>query len=500
VSALATVPRGKRTSPPIEVVPDPGVRLEHLPLSVIDVGENVRVDPGELAELVASIAEVGVLSPVKAVGPNAAGRYRLVYGQRRYLASSQLGLTHIPALVEASSEADAKGPRRSIEQLVENLQRKDLNPVEEAVALRDVLAADPKLTQVELAKRLGRSAPWLSNSLRLLGLVASVQDRLRTGELTAAHAKAIASLDLDLQADIADRVVEHGYSAHETERQAKWAKQTAKETRARKAATEKHVKAAIEMLEKVANRKRSTIGVSDYGGGDASKLLKADGWKVIDGWSVAAINQAGECGCAGVWRVQIPYNASGKVELHPACNSKEHADARRAAQEAEWKARNADAAAKRDEEAAAAKRRADGLQAFLERELATPFGQRLILYGLAQDGNDDNLIDRYWDGERQAIYDLDDGAWTLVEKVPDDELAAAVAGTIAEILTGWSVGPGVAAAIDAKMSEAAPDPDADPAPAKKLRKPHTAGGADAPPFTPAQADAARAELGLDGKD
>jgi ParB/RepB/Spo0J family partition protein len=125
-------------------VPRETQRLEEISLDLVDVGANVRVDAGELEELAASIVELGVLQPVK-VTPMANGRYRLLWGQRRVLASRQAGKTTIPAIVDIEDDqlADA-GARRSIEQLAENLQRKDLNPIEEAVALREVLDADKR--------------------------------------------------------------------------------------------------------------------------------------------------------------------------------------------------------------------------------------------------------------------------------------------------------------------------------------------------------------------
>src|SRR5690349_15886367 len=129
--------------------PRPVAILDDILLELVDVAENVRTDPGDLSELMASIAELGVQSPVKGTA-QADGRYRLVYGQRRVLASRELGRQRIPAIVEPPSDVDAVGARRSIEQLAENLIRKDLNPIEEAVALREVLDGDPDLSQAEL--------------------------------------------------------------------------------------------------------------------------------------------------------------------------------------------------------------------------------------------------------------------------------------------------------------------------------------------------------------
>src|SRR3954465_11248632 len=136
----------------------PVASLDDILLELVDVDDNVRDDVGDLTELQASIAELGLLSPVK-VTAQADGRYRLVYGQRRVLACRALGRLKISAIVEPASDVDQVGARRSIEQLAENLQRKDLNPIEEAVALREVLDADPNLTQEALADQLAMSRP-----------------------------------------------------------------------------------------------------------------------------------------------------------------------------------------------------------------------------------------------------------------------------------------------------------------------------------------------------
>src|SRR3954469_18759015 len=121
------VPRGTRAP-----APRPLASLDDILLELVDVDDNVRDDVGDLTELQASIAELGLLSPVK-VTTQPDGRYRLVYGQRRVLACRALGRLKISAIVEPASDVDQTGARRSIEQLAENLQRKDLNPIEEAV-------------------------------------------------------------------------------------------------------------------------------------------------------------------------------------------------------------------------------------------------------------------------------------------------------------------------------------------------------------------------------
>lgn len=193
--------------------------IEEVPLRLIDVGSNVRIDPGELGELAATIEEFGVLQPVK-VTPTGSGRYTLVFGQRRVLAARQAGLTTIPAMVAAPDAGlGSNGTRRSTEQLVENLHRKGLNPIEEAEALRAILAGHSGLTQVVLAKQLGRTGAWLSNILRILDLHPTAQDLLRRGEIAESTARALLPLPAARQGRMAQRAIRDGWSTRQAERE-----------------------------------------------------------------------------------------------------------------------------------------------------------------------------------------------------------------------------------------------------------------------------------------
>lgn len=191
--------------------------LVSIPIGSIDIGPNVRIDAGDLTELSRSIAALGVLQPIK-VTPNGSGRFRLVWGQRRLLAAREAGLPEIPALVVPPDASVTAGARRSIEQLSENLQRKSLNPMELATGLRAILDGDRTLTQTALADVLGRSGPWLSNTLRLLNLAPRVQQLVREGVLPAATARVIGALPADRQATVARWAVKNGWSDHEAER------------------------------------------------------------------------------------------------------------------------------------------------------------------------------------------------------------------------------------------------------------------------------------------
>jgi len=163
-------------------------------------------DEEAMAELVTSISEVGLLQPV-VVRPVEAGRYELVMGERRWRASQQAGLEVIPAIVrETGDEAMLR------DALLENLHRSQLNPLEEAAAYGQLLE-DFGCTHEELASRIGRSRPQISNTLRLLRLSPAVQRRVAAGVLSAGHARALLAVeDPDLQDRLAARVVSEGIS------------------------------------------------------------------------------------------------------------------------------------------------------------------------------------------------------------------------------------------------------------------------------------------------
>ncbi len=168
-------------------------------------------DEDSLAELADSIRDHGVLQPIL-VRPLANGRYQIVAGERRWRASRLAGKDAIPALVRNLSDLEAMTIA-----LVENLQREDLNPVDEAVGYKRLMEVSG-LTQEQAAKQVGRSRPAVANSLRLLGLPDDALELLRKGELTAGHAKAILSIaDPTLRSAVAKQVAEWGMTVREAE-------------------------------------------------------------------------------------------------------------------------------------------------------------------------------------------------------------------------------------------------------------------------------------------
>lgn len=170
-----------------------------------------RFDEERLEELAASISEHGVVQPV--IVRRKDGGYELVVGERRWRAAKRVGLERIPAVVKDVSDG------QMVEMaLVENLQREDLNPLEEAYAYKS-LVEEFGLTQEDVARRVGRSRPAVANALRLLQLSEAIRERIAAGEISAGHAKAILSLPQEKEQErVARRVAAKGLSVRETER------------------------------------------------------------------------------------------------------------------------------------------------------------------------------------------------------------------------------------------------------------------------------------------
>jgi ParB family transcriptional regulator, chromosome partitioning protein len=168
-------------------------------------------DEDELEGLAVSIRDMGVLQPI-VVRPLESGGYELIAGERRLRASRRAGLEVVPAVVRHTEDADLLK-----EALVENIHRVQLNPLEEAAAYQQLLE-DFGFTQEELASKLGRSRPAISNAIRLLGLPPGVQRRVAAGVLSAGHAKALLAVtDAAVQERLAERIVQEGMSVRATE-------------------------------------------------------------------------------------------------------------------------------------------------------------------------------------------------------------------------------------------------------------------------------------------
>ncbi len=196
----------------------PGARLAHIdPHSIVPNPRQPRThfNPEDLAELVHSVREFGVLQPV-VVRANEDGQYELIMGERRTRAAREAGLTSIPAVIRETADEHLLR-----DALLENLHRSELNPLEEASAYQQLLE-DFGITQEELASRIGRSRPQISNTIRLLKLPVPVQQRVAAGVLTAGHARAILSLDTpEAMQRLADKIVNEDLSVRAAEAAAK---------------------------------------------------------------------------------------------------------------------------------------------------------------------------------------------------------------------------------------------------------------------------------------
>lgn len=168
-------------------------------------------DEAQLQALAESIGEHGMIQPLT-VRPMPNGYYQIIAGERRWRAARMANLMEVPAVV---MEADDKKAMELA--LIENLQRQDLNPVEEAKGYQSLIE-DYGLTQDEAAKRVGKSRPAVANSLRLLGLCPAVLEKLRTGELSAGHARAVLTLKSEKkQIEAAQKIAALGLSVRQAE-------------------------------------------------------------------------------------------------------------------------------------------------------------------------------------------------------------------------------------------------------------------------------------------
>ncbi len=192
--------------------------MQQIPLREIEPDKDQPrkfFDDASLAELAKSISENGVLQPI-VVRPNPAGGYKIVMGERRWRASRLAGLTEIPATVREMSDEKALELA-----LIENLQREDLNPVEEALGFRQLMERC-HLTQEQAAEKVSKSRSAVANSLRLLSLPDDVLEFLKTGELSAGHAKAILSIpDAPRQSKAAELIIKDKLNVRRAESLAK---------------------------------------------------------------------------------------------------------------------------------------------------------------------------------------------------------------------------------------------------------------------------------------
>ncbi|UVE17812.1 ParB/RepB/Spo0J family partition protein [Pseudomonas sp. LS44] len=187
--------------------------LQHLPLDLVQRGKyqpRRDMDPTALEELAQSIRVQGVMQPI-VVRPIGGGRFEIIAGERRWRASQQAGLEKIPALVREVPDEAAIAMA-----LIENIQREDLNPIEEAVALQR-LQQEFQLTQQQVADAVGKSRVTITNLLRLIALPEEIKTLLSHGDLEMGHARALLGLPAEQQVEGARHVVARGFTVRQTE-------------------------------------------------------------------------------------------------------------------------------------------------------------------------------------------------------------------------------------------------------------------------------------------
>ena len=235
-------------------------------------------DPGQLRELADSIKQRGVMQPLLVRPLNGTGRFELIAGERRWRAAKEAGLTQIPAIVRDASDQEALEIA-----LIENLQREDLNPIEEARAYEQ-LATQFKLTQEQIAEKVGRNRATVANAMRLLALPGEVLSWVADGRLSVGHAKAILGLTIaEEQQLVAVRVLKRSLTVRDTE---KLVEQLKGDTKVRSRALggplkSAHVLAIEEKLQQklgthvsvVHGKKKGRIEIEYYGNDELSRLL-----------------------------------------------------------------------------------------------------------------------------------------------------------------------------------------------------------------------------------
>jgi ParB family chromosome partitioning protein len=219
-------------------------------------------DEDELNELAHSIRTHGVLQPIL-VRPIAGGRYEIVAGERRWRAAQRAGLHAIPAVIRELGEQDVLEIA-----IVENVQRSDLNPIEEAQGFQALIEKFGR-TQQEIADAVGKSRPHIANMLRLLALPGDLQDMVRDGRLSTGHARAI--LTAPDPRGLARRAIEQGLNVREVERLAQLAKDEKHGPRASGGASEKDADTRA-MEQSLSNALGIDVTISDRGGAGEVKI------------------------------------------------------------------------------------------------------------------------------------------------------------------------------------------------------------------------------------
>ena len=269
-------PAGGSKGESLGLVPVPGARFGHLDIkSIVPNPKQPRsvFEPEAFKELVHSIKELGVLQPI-VVRPKSGGDYELIMGERRLRASKEAGLSKIPAVIRETADENMLR-----DALLENLHRADLNPLEEASAYQQLLE-DFGITQDQLATKIGRSRPQITNTIRLLKLPATVQRKVASGVLSAGHARAILGApDSERMEYFANKVINEGLSVRSLEELVSIDKPEAKKPKIIQGGRQDLLK---EIAEKLGDKLDTSVKIT---------LGKKKGQLVIDFATVADLNR-----------------------------------------------------------------------------------------------------------------------------------------------------------------------------------------------------------------
>ena len=250
-----------------------------LPISQVETCSSQprkRFDDESLQELADSISQHGIIQPLT-VRKLSSGYYQIIAGERRWRAARLAGLQEVPVIVIAADD------RKAAElAMIENLQREDLNPMEEAAGFQSLIESY-HMTQEEAAQRVGKSRSAVTNALRLLGLTPSVRKLVEEGKLSAGHARALVPLSPSLQESAANAIVSGGLSVRQTEALVKRLSAEKKEAQAKDpdevdylAEAQNELKARLcRGVKIVPGRKKGRIELEYYGVDDLNDLLDA---------------------------------------------------------------------------------------------------------------------------------------------------------------------------------------------------------------------------------
>ena len=250
-------------------------RQETLSVGALQPGKyqpRTRMDPGSLEELADSIRAQGLIQPIS-VRPVGNGRYEIIAGERRWRAAQIAGLTEVAVLVREIPDDAALAMS-----LIENIQREDLNPLEEAAGIQRLID-EFKMTHQQAADALGRSRSAATNLLRLLLLAKPAQDMLMAGDIEMGHARALLPLSKSEQGRVAALVADKGYSVRETERM------VARELNppAKKSGERKPDRDLLRLEEELSDRIGATVKISANRKGAGSLTIRFGSLDQLDG-------------------------------------------------------------------------------------------------------------------------------------------------------------------------------------------------------------------------